>query len=64
MCLPHNDLMVISANVAKSPIERILVDSGSLVNLIYWNCVKKMDFTQDRLRKVDTPLYSFIGKLW
>lgn len=33
--LPHDDPMVISAIVAKHSISRILVDSGSSVNLIY-----------------------------
>ena len=33
---PHDDPMVISAVVAKYPVERILVDSGSSVNLTYW----------------------------
>ena len=33
--LTHDDPMVITAVVAKHPISRILVDSGSSVNLIY-----------------------------
>ena len=60
--LPHDDPMVISAIMAKHPIERILVDSGSSVNLIYWNCFEKMNLTSDRLKTVDTPLYSFTGE--
>lgn len=34
----HDDSMVILAIIAKHPIGRILVDNGSLVNLLYWNC--------------------------
>ncbi|XP_052185282.1 uncharacterized protein LOC127796919 [Diospyros lotus] len=60
--LPHNDPMVISAVIAKHPISRILVDSGSSVNLIYWNCFEQMHISQDRLRKVSSPLYSFTGE--
>ncbi|XP_052193948.1 uncharacterized protein LOC127802273 [Diospyros lotus] len=60
--LPHDDPMVISAVIAKHPISRILVDSGSSVNLIYWNCFEQMNISQDRLRKVSSPLYSFTGE--
>ena len=35
--LHHDDPLVVSATIAKHPIKRILVDSGSSVNLLYWN---------------------------
>ena len=60
--LPHDDPMVISAVIAKHPINRILVDSGSSVNLIYWNCFEQMHISHDRLKKVSSPLYSFTGE--
>jgi len=42
--LPHDDPMVISRVIAKHPINRILVDNGSSVNLIYWNCLNKCTY--------------------
>jgi len=60
--LPHDDLMVITTVVAKHPISRILVDSGSSINLIYWNYFEQMHISHDRLRKVSSPLYSFTGE--
>ena len=57
--LPHDNPLVISAIIAKHPIERILVDSGSSVNLLYWNCFEKMHIAHDRLKTVTSPLYSF-----
>ncbi|XP_052204060.1 uncharacterized protein LOC127809334 [Diospyros lotus] len=60
--LPHDDPMVISAIVAKHPVSRILVDSGSSVNLIYWNCFEQMRMSPDRLKRVSSPLYSFTGE--
>ncbi|XP_052170472.1 uncharacterized protein LOC127786825 [Diospyros lotus] len=60
--LPHDDPMVISAIVAKHPVSRILVDSGSSVNLIYWNCFEQMCMSPDRLKRVSSPLYSFTGE--
>ena len=57
--IPHNDPMVISAVITKHLIGRILVDSGSSVNLIYWNCFEQMHISQDQLKKISSPLYSF-----
>ena len=59
---PHDDLMVVLIVVAKYPVERILGDSGSSVNLIYWNCFQKMNLIPDRLKAVSTLLYSFTGE--
>ena len=60
--LPHDDPLVISAIIAKHLIKRILVDSGSSVNLLYWNCFEKMHIAHDRLKIVTSPLYSFKGE--
>ena len=36
--LSHDNPMVIFAVFSKHPINRILVDSSSSIDLIYWNC--------------------------
>ena len=55
----HNDLMVISTIIVKHPIGRILVDSGSSVNLIYWNYFKYMRIKHNQLKNVAFSLYIF-----
>ncbi|XP_039128920.1 uncharacterized protein LOC120265067 [Dioscorea cayenensis subsp. rotundata] len=57
--MPHDDAMVISETIMKFPVERILIDNGSSVNLIYWNFFEKMNLSYDRLKKVSSPLFSF-----
>ncbi|XP_039138785.1 uncharacterized protein LOC120276122 [Dioscorea cayenensis subsp. rotundata] len=46
----------------KFPVEKILIDNGSSVNFIYWNCFEKMNLSYDRLKKVSSPLFSFLGE--
>jgi len=60
--LPHDNPMVISTVIAKHPINRILVDSGSSVNLIYWNYFEQIHISHDQLKKMSSPLYSFTGE--
>ena len=57
--VPHEYLMVISTILEKHPIGRIMVDSGSSMNLICWNCFEQMQISHDRLKRVSSPLYSF-----
>ena len=60
--LPHDDPMVISVVIAKHPIEKIIVDNGSSINLIYWNCFEQMSITHNQLKRASLPLYSFTGE--
>ena len=42
--IPHDDSLI-SMVIAKHPIERILVDSESSINLLYWNYFENMCIT-------------------
>ena len=39
---PHEDALVITAEVVNSLIDRLLVDSGSAVNILYWGAYQKI----------------------
>jgi hypothetical protein len=61
---PHNDPLVIRANIGKNSVHffendvgRILVDMGSSVDVITWRCFIQMD-----LKKLVYPLIGFSGK--
>ena len=66
---PHNDPLVIRANIGKNSVHfagndvgRILVDNGSSVDILVWQCFVKMGFTEKALQKSQYPLIGFGGK--
>ena len=40
--LPHTDALVVMLTVAHHNIHRILVDNGSLADILYWSAFKKL----------------------
>ncbi|RLM73411.1 retrotransposon protein [Panicum miliaceum] len=66
---PHNDLLVIRANIGKNTVHffdndvgRILVDNGSFADTILWWCFVQMGFTEKDLKKSTYLLIGFDGK--
>ncbi|XP_070031704.1 uncharacterized protein [Nicotiana tomentosiformis] len=46
LLLPHNDVLVISLNVLNLKIKRVLVDPGSLANIIQWRVLEQSKLTK------------------
>jgi hypothetical protein len=66
---PHNDPLVIRANIGKNTkyyfsndVGRVLVDNGSSADILTWQCFSDMGFKRDDLQKVEHPLYGFCNK--
>ena len=66
---PHNDPLVIRANIGKNSVHfagndvgRILVDNGSSADILVCQCFVKMGFTETALHKSQYPLIGFGGK--
>jgi hypothetical protein len=66
---PHNKPLVIRANIGKNTksyfsndVGQVLVDNGSLVDILTWKCFSDMDFKKEDLQKAEHPLYSFGNK--
>ncbi|KAI3457107.1 hypothetical protein Pfo_013770 [Paulownia fortunei] len=57
---PHNDILVITATVANFDVARIMVDTGSLVDVLFYEAYKKMNL-DITLQTVDTALFNFGG---
>ena len=64
---PHNDPLVVRAVVANKTVHRVLVDNGSLADIIFASAFDKMDNGREKLDPVNTHLRDFLGKryyLW
>ena len=46
---PHDDALVITTEVANSLVHRLLVDSGRVVNILYWDAYQMIGLRQANL---------------
>ena len=58
---PHNDPLVIMLNIEGFNTKRILVDNGSLADIIYFPVFQQLKLDEKRLRSFGSPLVSFSG---
>ncbi|GAB2215259.1 hypothetical protein Drorol1_Dr00019640 [Drosera rotundifolia] len=57
---PHDDALVLILYFEDFDVERILIDSGSSANVLYYTAFKKMGFKDENLKPFKTPLVGFI----
>ncbi|VFQ98142.1 unnamed protein product [Cuscuta campestris] len=57
----HNDLLVITMDINGADVARVLVDTGSSVNVLYLDAFKKLKLDRSMLRPLQTPLSGFTG---
>ena len=58
---PHTDALVITARVTNSNVHCLMVDDGSVLDILYLNTYKKMDLTEDDLDPNSFTFYGFTG---
>ncbi|XP_047171487.1 uncharacterized protein LOC124839644 [Vigna umbellata] len=58
----HDDPMVITAEIARYDVSKVLVDQGSSVNILYWTTFKKMDFSEDLIAPFNEQIVGFAGE--
>jgi hypothetical protein len=58
----HNDGMVIEVNIAGWVIGKILVDNGSLADILFFKTLEKINLSQHMLHPPEYPLQGFRGK--
>jgi len=59
---PHNDPLVVEMKVASAIVRRILVDTGSSVDIITWDCLKKLAHPGRNVIPMVNPILGFGGQ--
>ncbi|XP_061352386.1 uncharacterized protein LOC133297289 [Gastrolobium bilobum] len=59
--LEHDDPLVISGLLANYQVDRMLVDPGSSVDIIFWDAFRRMDLDCDQLELWGADLLAFTG---
>ncbi|VFQ70735.1 unnamed protein product [Cuscuta campestris] len=57
----HNDPLVITMDMGGVDVSRVLVDTGSSVNVLYLDAFEKLKLCRTRLEPLKTPLSRFTG---
>ncbi|XP_028068723.1 uncharacterized protein LOC114271297 [Camellia sinensis] len=56
---PYNDALVVTVQIREFDVERILIDQGSSIEIIYYGLFKKLGLSHEALLNVESPLYGF-----
>ncbi|KAK4402617.1 hypothetical protein Sango_1002400 [Sesamum angolense] len=59
----NNDALVISATLANFLVKKILVDSGSSADIIFYDAYVQLGIDNAQLQKANTPLTGFSGEM-
>ncbi|CAL8995965.1 unnamed protein product [Prunus brigantina] len=60
---PHDDPMIIRAEIADYDVSRVLIDTGSSVNVIFADAFRGLGVADSMVNRQITPLLSFSGDL-
>ncbi|GKV02696.1 hypothetical protein SLEP1_g15094 [Rubroshorea leprosula] len=56
---PHNDPLVTSVMINNYEVQRVLVDTGSAPDIMYFHCFESLGLDPALLQKYDGPIYGF-----
>ncbi|KAK4400684.1 hypothetical protein Sango_1174500 [Sesamum angolense] len=59
----NNDALVVSATLANFLVKKVLVDSGSSADIIFYDAYVQLGIDNAQLRKANTPLTGFSGEM-
>ncbi|KAJ0985389.1 hypothetical protein J5N97_003745 [Dioscorea zingiberensis] len=58
---PHDDALVVAIKVSSFQMKRVLIDSGSSVDILFWSAFERMRYDADDLLPVKSSLVGFSG---
>ncbi|KAJ8445917.1 hypothetical protein Cgig2_009846 [Carnegiea gigantea] len=56
---PHNDALMIQLKIATAMVRRILMDTGSFVDIIMLECLKKLQYNKKDYKAIETLVVGF-----
>ena len=56
----YSDALVITTRLANNNVHRMLVDNGSVMDIIYFDAYRLMGLIRSELSPTTSPLYDFI----
>ena len=62
LATPHNDPLVVEMKIANALVRRILVDTGSSVDIITKDCLQKLSHPGRAVDPITTPVLGFGGQ--
>ena len=62
--LPHDYALVVSAIIANFNVQRILIDNGSSVDILFVSTFDKMKIGRDRFNDHENVVYSPLNDPW
>ncbi|XP_017416582.2 uncharacterized protein LOC108327381 [Vigna angularis] len=58
----QDDPMVITTEIAQYSVSKVLMDQGSLVNILYWKTFQQMDISEDLIVPHNKQIVGFAGE--
>ena len=59
---PHDDALVVTLRIGGYDVRRVLVDQGSVIEIMYPDLYKGLNLKSEDLTAYESPLVSFKGK--
>ena len=60
---PYDDALVITLRIGGYDVKRVMVDQGSVAEIVYPNLYKRLSLRAEDLTPYSSPLVSFEGKV-
>ena len=60
---PHDDALVITLRIGGYDVKRVMVDQGSVAEIMYLDLYKELNLKAESLTPYSSPLVSFEGKI-
>ena len=58
----QDDPVVITIELENFVVKKVLIDQGSLVDIIYWKTFQQLQIPAEELTPYDEPIYGFSGE--